>query len=74
MIDNLGNVWPNIKDGKLKLLGATTEAHSRTARTCPHNSETVPGFVYTELVRIRRPPKTPPAIAATVSHRRWPRC
>lgn len=67
MIDNLGNVIQHIKDGKLKLLAATTELRIPDFPNVSAVSETLPGLVHEDWFAIVAPPKTPPQIAAKLS-------
>lgn len=67
MIDNLGNVWPHIKDGRLKVLAATTAARIPELPNLPTIAEAYPDVVYTSWFAIVAPPKTPPDIAAKLS-------
>jgi tripartite-type tricarboxylate transporter receptor subunit TctC len=67
MIDNLGNVWPHIKDGRLRLLAATTAARIPELPGVATIAETYPDVVYTSWFAIVAPPKTPPEIASKLS-------
>jgi tripartite-type tricarboxylate transporter receptor subunit TctC len=67
MIDLYGNVSPNIKDGKLKLLAVTTQTRLPEEPNVPTISELVPGFVHGEWFAMVAPPKTPAAIASKLS-------
>ena len=67
MIDNLGNVWPHIRDGRLKVLAATTASRIAELPDVPAIAETYPDVVYTSWFAIVAPPKTPPEIAAKLS-------
>jgi tripartite-type tricarboxylate transporter receptor subunit TctC len=67
MIDIAGNALPLIKDGKLKVLAVTGDRRIPELPAVPTVSETLPGFAHAEWFAIVAPPKTPPAIAATIS-------
>ena len=67
MIDLFGNIWPNVKEGKLKLLAVTTQARLPETPDVPTISEAVPGFVHGEWFAIVAPPKTPADIASKFS-------
>src|SRR6266567_2131637 len=67
MIDLYGNVSPNIKDGKLKLLAVTTQTRLPEEPNVPTISEVVPGFVHEEWFAMVAPPKTPADIASKLS-------
>ena len=67
MIDLFGNTWPNIKEGKLKLLAVTTQARLREAPDVPTVSEAVPGFAHTEWFAMVAPPGTPADITSKLS-------
>jgi tripartite-type tricarboxylate transporter receptor subunit TctC len=67
MIDLYGNVSPNIKDGKLKLLAVATETRLPEEPNVPTISEAVPGFVHWEWFAMVAPPKTPADIASKLS-------
>jgi tripartite-type tricarboxylate transporter receptor subunit TctC len=67
MIDNLGNVWPHIKEGRLRVLAATTATRIPELPDLPAIAETYPNVVYTSWFAIVAPPKTPPDIAAKLS-------
>lgn len=64
MIDLYGNVAGNIKEGKLRLLAATTPERLPQKPAVPVISEAVPGFAHVEWFAMVAPPKTPGAIAA----------
>ena len=59
MIDNLGNVMQHIKDGRLKLIAATTEARIPELPDVPTVSETLPGVHPLRLVRGGRATEDP---------------
>jgi tripartite-type tricarboxylate transporter receptor subunit TctC len=67
MIDNLGNVWPHIKDGRLKVMAATGAARIPELPDVPTIAESYPDVVYASWFAIVAPPKTPPEIAAKLS-------
>jgi tripartite-type tricarboxylate transporter receptor subunit TctC len=67
MIDLFGNTWPNVKEGKLKLLAVTTQARLPEVPDVPTISEAVPGFVHAEWFAMVAPPKTPADIASRLS-------
>jgi tripartite-type tricarboxylate transporter receptor subunit TctC len=67
MIDLYGNVAPNIKDGRLKLLAVTTQTRLPEEPNVPAISEAVPGFVHEEWFAMVAPPKTPAVIVAKLS-------
>lgn len=62
MIDNLGNVLPSFKDGRLKLLAVTAETRRPDLPNVPAVSELVPGYSHQDWFAFVAPPKTPPAI------------
>ena len=67
MIDLYGNVVGNIKDGRLRLVAATTPTRLRQEPAVPTISEVVPGFAHDEWFALVAPPKTPNAIATKLS-------
>jgi tripartite-type tricarboxylate transporter receptor subunit TctC len=67
MIDNLGNVWPHIKDGRLKVLAATGATRIPELPDVPTIAESYPDVVYASWFAVVAPPKTPPEIAAKLS-------
>jgi tripartite-type tricarboxylate transporter receptor subunit TctC len=67
MIDNLGNVVEHIKDDRLKLLAATTEARLPQFPNVPTVAETFPGVTHMDWFAVVAPAKTPPEIAAKLS-------
>ena len=67
MIDNFGNVRQHIKDGRLKLIAATTETRIPDLPDTPTVSETLPGVSFVDWFGLVAPPKTPPKIAAAMS-------
>jgi len=67
MIDLYGNVSPNVKDGKLKLLAVTTQTRLPEEPNVPTISEAVPGFVHGEWFAMVAPPRTPTDIASKLS-------
>lgn len=67
MIDNLGNVMQHIKDGRLKLIAATTEARIPELPDVPTVSETLPGVTHSDWFAVVAPPKTPSEIATKLS-------
>jgi tripartite-type tricarboxylate transporter receptor subunit TctC len=67
MIDNLGNVWPHVKEGKLKLLAVTTETRLPQVPDVPAVSEVLPGYAHVDWFAIVAPPKTSAEIAIKLS-------
>jgi tripartite-type tricarboxylate transporter receptor subunit TctC len=67
MIDNLGNVVEHVKDDRLKLLAATTEARIPEFPNVPTVAETFPGVTHMDWFAVVAPAKTPPEIAAKLS-------
>ena len=67
MIDNLGHVMQHIKDGRLRLIAATTEFRIADLPDTPTVSETLPGITHADWFAIVAPPKTPPQIATKLA-------
>jgi tripartite-type tricarboxylate transporter receptor subunit TctC len=67
MIDNLGNVWPHVREGKLKLLAVTTGSRLPQVPRVPAVSETLPGYAHVDWFAFAAPPKTPADIATKLS-------
>jgi len=67
MIDNLGNVWPHVKEGKLRLLAVTTASRLPQVPNVPAISEMRPGYAHTDWFAFVAPPKTPSEIATKLS-------
>jgi tripartite-type tricarboxylate transporter receptor subunit TctC len=67
MIDNLGNVLEHIKDDRLKLIAATTEARLSQFPNVPTIAETFPGFTHMDWFALVAPAKTSPEIVAKLS-------
>ena len=67
MFDNLANVLPHIKSGKLKALGAGSESRIPELSDVPAIAETYPGFYAAGWYAVVAPPKTAPEIAAKLS-------
>ena len=67
MIDNLGNVMEYIKDGRLKLIAATTEARIPQLPDVPTIAETLPGVTHSDWFAVVAPARTPPEIADKLS-------
>jgi tripartite-type tricarboxylate transporter receptor subunit TctC len=67
MFDNLGNSLPYIKDGKLKVIGVTSQSRISELPDVPTIAESYPDFVFSEWFAIVAPPKTSPEIAAKFS-------
>jgi tripartite-type tricarboxylate transporter receptor subunit TctC len=67
MIDNLGNVWPHIKEGKLKLLAVTTGSRLTQVPNVPAISEMLPGYAHVDWFAFAAPPKTPADITTKIS-------
>lgn len=63
MFDNLSNVLPHIKDGRMKALGVASDARIPELPDVPAIAETYPGFYSTSWFAIVAPPGTPPALA-----------
>jgi tripartite-type tricarboxylate transporter receptor subunit TctC len=67
MIDNLGNVIEHIKDDRLKLLAATTEARLPQFPNVPTVAEIFPGVTHMDWFAVVAPAKTPPDIVVKLS-------
>ena len=67
MIDNLGNVIEHIKDDRLKLIAATTEARLPQFPNVPTIAETFPEVTHMDWFALVAPAKTSPEIAAKLS-------
>jgi tripartite-type tricarboxylate transporter receptor subunit TctC len=67
MIDNLGNVVEHIKDDRLKLIAATTDARLPQFPNVPTIAETFPGVTHMDWFAVVAPAKTPPEIATKIS-------
>jgi tripartite-type tricarboxylate transporter receptor subunit TctC len=67
MIDLFGNTWPNVKEGKLKLLAVLTPARMPQAPDVPTMAEAVAGYALVEWFAIVAPPKTPADVTAKLS-------
>jgi len=67
LVDNLGNVLPRVREGKLKALGVGSETRSAELPDVPAIAEIFPGFRAMAWFAIVAPPKTPPDIAAKIS-------
>lgn len=67
LVDNLANTLPHIRDGKLKVLGVTTETRVPELPGVPALNESYPGVVNTAWYAVVAPPKTRPEIAAKLS-------
>jgi tripartite-type tricarboxylate transporter receptor subunit TctC len=67
MVDNLGNVLPRVREGKLKALGVGSETRIPELPDVPAIAELFPGFRAMAWFAIVAPPKTPPDIAAKIS-------
>ena len=64
MVDVLGDAWPHISSGALRLLAVTAEQRIPTLPDIPTISETIPGYVDNEWFAILAPPTTPANIVA----------
>jgi tripartite-type tricarboxylate transporter receptor subunit TctC len=67
MIDNLGNVWPHVKEGKLRLLAVTTESRLPQVPDVPAVSESLPGYAHVDWFAFAAPPRTPAHIVTSLS-------
>jgi tripartite-type tricarboxylate transporter receptor subunit TctC len=67
MFDNLANVLPHIKSGKLKALGVGSESRIPELNGVPAIAETYPGFYAAGWYAVVAPPKTSAEIAAKLS-------
>jgi tripartite-type tricarboxylate transporter receptor subunit TctC len=67
MFDNLGNMLPHIRSGRLKALGIGNAERISEMPALPSISETYPGFRSATWFAIAAPPKTAETIAATLS-------
>src|SRR5262245_54335096 len=63
MFDNIANTLPQIRAGKVKVLGTLSEGRIPELPDVPAIAETYPGVITTGWYAIAAPPKTPPAIA-----------
>lgn len=68
MFHELSSTLEHIKAGKLKALGAGSETRLPELPDVPTISEVLPGFVATTWFAVVAPPKTPPEVAAKLSH------
>jgi tripartite-type tricarboxylate transporter receptor subunit TctC len=64
MVDVLGDAWPHINSGALRLLATTAPSRLAELPDVPTISETVPDYVHSEWFAILAPPKTPAGIVA----------
>ncbi len=67
MCDNLGVSLPHVRSGRLKALAVASAKRVATLPDIPSLAETLPGFESQAWFGIVGPPKTPAAIADTVS-------
>ena len=67
MFDNLGVSLPQVRAGKLKILGVATEKRIASLPNVPTIAETLPGFVSIAWFGVAAPPRTPMAIAERLS-------
>jgi len=67
LVDNLGNVLPRVREGKLKALGVGSETRVAELPNVPAIAEMFPGFRAMAWFAIVAPPKTPADIAAKIS-------
>jgi tripartite-type tricarboxylate transporter receptor subunit TctC len=67
MFHDLGNTLPHVRDGKVRVLGVTSEARIAELSDVPAISELYPGFLATSWIAMAAPPRTPPAIAMKLS-------
>ena len=67
MFAELGNSMPNINAGRVRAIAVGSPARNASMPDVPTVSEALPGFVSTAWYGLVAPPKTPPAIAATLS-------
>lgn len=67
MFDSIGNVLPQAKDGKLRLLAITRSQRSPELPEVPAISETFPNFSHEPWFGMVAPPKTSPEIAENLS-------
>ena len=67
MFDNLGNSFAHIRDGRVKALGVASRMRFPELPQVPAIAEIYPDVVSTSWFGVVAPPKTPPAIAATLS-------
>jgi tripartite-type tricarboxylate transporter receptor subunit TctC len=67
MFDNLGVSLPQVRAGKLKILGVATERRIAALPNVPTIAETLPGFVSIAWFGVAAPPRTSTAIAERVS-------
>jgi tripartite-type tricarboxylate transporter receptor subunit TctC len=68
MLNNLGNVLPLVREGKLKLLAVNTPERLSVVPDTPAMSELINGFVLQDWFAILAPPNTPPALANQISN------
>jgi tripartite-type tricarboxylate transporter receptor subunit TctC len=67
MFDNLGVSLPQVRGGKLRILGVATERRIAALPNVPAIAETLPGFVSIAWFGVAAPPKTPAAVAERLS-------
>ena len=68
MFDNISNVLPHIKSGKMRVLAVTTPARSPLLADVPTVAEAgVPGYSVDGWYAVVMPAKTPPAIVGKLN-------
>jgi tripartite-type tricarboxylate transporter receptor subunit TctC len=67
MFNNLGNMLPYMRDGRIKALGVASEARIPELPDVPAIGEMFPGFYSTSWFAVVAPPNTPREIAIKVS-------
>jgi len=67
MFDSLVATLPNVKAGRMKILGVTTKERSAAAPDVPAIGETLPGFEALGWQGLNAPAGTPPAIVEKIN-------
>jgi tripartite-type tricarboxylate transporter receptor subunit TctC len=68
MFDNAANALPQVREGKLRALAIGAPPRIPELPDVPAMAEFFPGFLAASWFAIVAPPKTPPAVAARLSH------
>ena len=67
MFDNAANALPQVREGKLRALAIGAPPRIRELPDVPAMAEFFPSFLAASWFSLVAPPKTPPAVAATLS-------
>jgi tripartite-type tricarboxylate transporter receptor subunit TctC len=67
MFANLGDSWPHIKSGRVKVLATGSQVRSAALPAVPAISELLPGLASETWYALVAPPETSPRIAETLS-------